>query len=227
MERRAEQLRNVALIAHGGSGKTSLAEAMLFDGKATTRLGKVDDGTSNLDYEPEETKRKITISTSFHYCSWKKHIINLIDTPGDDNFLSDTKSSLQAADGVVMVIDATAGVKVGAEKVWAFADEQQLPRMIFVNKLDRERSDFFQVVKEVSQTFEIKATPVALPIGAEDKFSGLVDLIKDKAYIYSKDGSGRFESSEIPGEMDALVGEWREKMIENIVEASDELMEKY
>jgi elongation factor G len=122
MERKSEQLRNVALIAHVGSGKTSLAEAMLFNGKGTTRLGRVDDGTSNFDFEPEEIKRRITISTSIHHCDWKKHIINIIDTPGDDNFLSDTKACLQAADGVVVVVDATTGVKFGTKKVWAFAD---------------------------------------------------------------------------------------------------------
>lgn len=227
MGKKAEQLRNVALVAHGGSGKTSLAEAMLFCGKATTRLGKVDDGTSNLDFEPEEIKRKITISTAFHHLDWKKHVINLIDTPGDDNFLSDTKCSLQAADGVVLVIDATSGVKVGTEKVWAFAEEQHLPKMIFINKIDRERSDFFKVVEETARIFDIKPTPVFLPIGAEDKFSGIVDLIKMKAYLYSKDGSGEFESADVPAEMEDVVSEWREKMIENIVEVNDELMEKY
>jgi len=227
MEKKAEQLRNVALVAHGGSGKTSLAEAMLYQGKATTRLGRVDDGTSNFDFEPEETKRKITISTSFHHLNWKKHVINIIDTPGDNNFLSDTKFSLQAADGVIVVIDATAGVKVGTEKVWAFADEHQLPKMIFINKLDRERADFFKAMEETSQTFNIKATPVFLPLGAEDKFTGLVDLIKMKTYIFSKDGSGKFESGDIPADMDDTVSEWREKMIENIVEVNDELMEKY
>jgi len=227
MEKRAEQLRNVALIAHGGSGKTSLAEAMLFDGKATTRLGKVDDGTSNLDFEPEEIKRQITINTSFNHSNWKKHIINLIDTPGDDNFLSDTKFSLQAADGVVVLIDASAGVKVGTEKVWGFADEQRLPRIVFINKLDRERADFFKSVEELSKVFDIKATPVFLPIGAEDDFAGLIDLIRMKAYIYSKDGSGKFESAQIPADMEEIVSEWREKMIENIVEANDDLMEKY
>ena len=113
MATKAEQLRNVALIAHGGSGKTSLAEAILFNGKATTRLGKVDDGSSNLDYEPEEIKRQISINAAFHHCNWKKITINLIDTPGEDNFLSDTKFALQAADGAVVVLDATAGVKVG------------------------------------------------------------------------------------------------------------------
>jgi elongation factor G len=224
---KAEQLRNVALIAHGGSGKTSLAEAILFDGKATTRLGKVDDATSHLDYEPEEIKRRTTISAAFHHCTWKKSIINLIDTPGDDNFISDTKCSLQAADGVVVVIDATAGVKVGTEKVWKFAKEQNLPKIIFVNKMDRERADFFKVLEEIKQAFDIKPTPLFLPIGAEDNFQGLVDMVKMKAYRFSKDGSGKFEAGEIPGEMEDLVNEWREGIIENIIEANDELMEKY
>ena len=137
MATKTEQLRNVALIAHGGSGKTSLAETILFNGKGTTRLGKVDDGTSHLDYEPEEIKRRISISAAFHHCSWKKTAINIIDTPGDDNFLSDTKSSLQAADGVVVVIDATSGVKVGTEKVWSFAQAQKMPKAVFINKMDR------------------------------------------------------------------------------------------
>ncbi|MBW1862092.1 MAG: elongation factor G [Deltaproteobacteria bacterium] len=227
MERKSEQLRNVGLVAHVGSGKTSLAEAILFNGKSTNRLGRVDDGTSNMDFEPEEIKRKITISTSFHHCNWKKYYINLIDTPGDDNFLSDTRSSLQAADGVIIVIDATAGVKIGTEKVWDFADEQHLPRIIFINKMDRERADFFGVVEGITKTFDVKATPVFLPIGSEDKFQGLVDLINMKACLYSKDGSGEFEDSGIPDDMEEAIGEWREKMIENIVEADDELMEKY
>jgi elongation factor G len=227
MERKSELLRNVALIAHVGSGKTSLAEAMLFNGKGTSRLGKVDDGTSNFDFEPEEVKRRITISTSIHHCDWKKHIINVIDTPGDDNFLSDTKACLQAADGVIVVLDATAGVKFGTQKVWAFADELNLPRIIYVSKMDRERSNFYGVVEEVTKTFEVKATPVFLPIGAEDKFEGLVDLIKMKAYRFAKDGSGKFEESDVPANMKDEADEWREKMIENIVEADDDVMEKY
>ncbi len=227
MERKSDQLRNVGIVAHVGSGKTSLAEAMLFNGKASNRLGKVDDGTSNLDFEPEEIKRGITISTAFHHCNWKKHEINLIDTPGDDNFLSDTRSSLQAADGVVVVVDATAGVKIGTEKVWAFADEQNLPRIIFINKMDRERANFFGVVEDIAKNFNIKTTPIFLPIGAEDNFQGVVDLIKMKAYICNRDRSGKFEDSDIPDDMAETVGEWREKMIENIVEADDDLLEKY
>jgi elongation factor G len=227
MERKAEQLRNVALIAHGGSGKTSIAEAMLFNGKATTRLGKVDDGSSNMDYEPEEISRKITISTAIHHCTWKRTTINIIDTPGDDNFLSDTKLSLQAADGTVVVIDATAGVKVGTEKVWGFAEEQGRPKLIFVNRMDRERADFFKVIEEVSNTFQVKTTPIFIPMGAEEDFKGVIDLIKMKAYLYNKDASGKFETTDIPSDLQDTAEEWREKMIENVVEANDQLMEKY
>ncbi len=227
MKRTTEQLRNVAIMAHVGSGKTSLGEAMLLNGKATNRLGRVDDGTSHLDFEPEEVKRRITISTSFHHCDWKKSYVNLIDTPGDDNFLSDTRFALQAADGAIIVVDATTGVKIGTEKVWSFADEQKLPRIIFINKMDRERANFFGVVNEITKAFDVKASPVFLPIGSEDKFQGLVDLIKMKAYTYTKDGSGKFQQSEVPEDMLEMAEEWREKLIENIVEANDELMEKY
>ncbi len=200
---------------------------MLFNGKATTRLCKVDDGSSNLDVEPEEIKRKSTLTTAFHHCTWKKHAINIIDTPGDDNFLSDAKFSLQAADGSVLLIDATAGVKVGTEKVWAFAEEQELPKIVFINRMDRERADFFQTLEAVSQTFEIKTTPLVIPIGEEDDFSGVVDLVKQKAYHYNKDGSGAFETTDIPEDMKDTADEWREMMIENVVEVDDDLMEKY
>lgn len=227
MERKSEMIRNVAFVAHGGSGKTSLAEAMLFNGKSTTRLGKVDDGSSNLDFEPEEIKRRITISSAFHHAEWKKNYINIIDTPGDDNFLSDTKASLQAADGVVVLIDATAGVKVGTEKVWSFADELSLPRAIFINKLDRERADFFKAVEDISRVFNVKASPVCLPIGAEESFKGLVDLIRMKAYVFQKDGSGKFDTQDIPSDMADIAAEWHDKVLENIVEVDDQLMEKY
>ena len=227
MERKSEQLRNIGLIGHVGCGKTSLAEAMLLNGKATTRLGKVDDGSSNFDFEPEEIKRKITLSTAFHHCTWKKHVVNIIDTPGDDNFLTDTKFSLKAADGAVVVIDATAGVKVGTEKVWGFADDENLPRMIFINRMDRERADFDGVVEQINASFEKNATPVLLPIGAEDDFRGVVDLIRMKAYVYEKDGSGTVTEEDPPGDMADAIEELREKVVENIVEANDELMEKY
>ncbi len=227
MERKIEQLRDIALLAHVSSGKTSLAEAMLFNGKSTNRLGKVDDGSSNMDYEPEEIKRKISISSAFHHSDWKKNYINIIDTPGDDNFLSDSKAALQAADGAVIVVDATAGVKIGTEKVWQFVEEREIPRAVFINKMDKERADFYKVLEEVNSTLEAKTAPVFLPIGAEDNFEGVVDMLKMKAYKVSKDGSGKSEAMDIPADMADTVEEWREQMVENIVEANDELMEKY
>jgi len=227
MESKSDQLRNIGFVGHVGCGKTSIAEAMLLNGKVTNRLGKVDDGSSNFDFEPEEIKRKITLSTAFHHCPWKKHEINIIDTPGDDNFLSDTKFSLKAADGAVVVIDATSGVKIGTEKTWGFADDENLPRVIFINRMDRERADFQGVVDQINNEFDKKATAVQLPIGAEEDFRGVVDLIKMKAYVYERDGSGSFKEEDPPADLADAVQEAREAMIENIVEANDELMEKY
>jgi len=227
MEKRAEQLRNIAFIGHGGSGKTSIAEAMLFNGKVTTRLGKVDDGSSSFDFEPEEIKRKISINSAYHHCDWKKHYINIIDTPGDFNFITDTRFALQAADTAVIVVDATDTVKVGTEKVWEFAEAEQIPKGIFINKMDRERADFYRILEDIENTFGIKVTPITIPIGSEDSFIGVVDLLKMKAYSYSKDGSGNMQSIEIPSDIKDSASEWREKMIENVVEANDVLMEKY
>ena len=141
MTEQYEGLRNIALVAHGGAGKTSLAEAILFDTGVTNRLGRVEDGNTVMDFEPEELKRNISLSTSFHQCKWKKHTISLMDTPGDQNFFSDTKICMQAADGIVVLIDAADGVKVQTEQAWDFATAFKLPVLIFINKLDRERAD--------------------------------------------------------------------------------------
>ena len=137
-----DKLRNIALIAHGGAGKTSLAEVMLFNAGILSRLGRVEDGNTAMDFEPEELKRQISISSAFHQFNWNKYTINLIDTPGDQNFFSDTKFCMQAADAAVVVIDAVDGVKVQTELAWNFANDFDLPRVIFMNKLDRERADF-------------------------------------------------------------------------------------
>jgi elongation factor G len=227
MTKREEQMRNVALVGHSGCGKTSLAEAILYNTKSVTRLGRVDDGTSTMDFEPEEIKRKVSLGTAFHPFKWKNRRLNLIDTPGENDFISDTKICLQAAEGAVVVVDAVDGVKVGTEKVWAFADDYNLPRVILINKLDRERADFYKVLEEIEKTFSINATPVFLPIGAEDGFTGVVSLIELKAHMYSKDGTGSSKSEDIPGAMSEDVEKWREKMLENIVEVNDDIMEKY
>lgn len=223
----SKDIRNIALIAHGGSGKTSIAEAFLFNGKVTTRLGRVDDGTSVMDYEPEEIKRRITISSSFHHLVWKKCMINLIDTPGDANFIIDTRNSLQVADGAILVIDAISGVQVQTEKVWSYCNELSLPRCFFINKLDREHSDFFRTIDNLKNSFNIKTVILQLPIGKELEFKGVIDLIEEKALIFKNDLSGNFTIEKIPEEMKDLVNEYRSKLIEDIAESNDELLEKY
>jgi len=227
MVKKIDQIRNIGLIGHSGCGKTSLAEAILFNSKSTNRLGRVDDGNSIMDFEPEEIKRKGSLSTAFHPYTWKSRKFNLIDTPGENDFLSDTKICLQAAEGALVVIDAVDSIKVGTEKVWDFSEKYTLPRVIFINKLDRERADFYKVLEDIENTFSIKVTPIYLPIGSEKDFIGVADLIRLKASLYNNDGSGSFTEGEIPDSMAEIVDKWREKIIENIVEANDDIMEKY
>jgi len=224
MTEKIERLRNIGLIAHGGSGKTSLAEAILFDAGITNRLGKVDEGNTVMDFEPEELKRQITISTSFNSYIWKGHRINIMDTPGDANFFNETISSLQCADGVVVLVDAIDGVKVQTEKGWEFADKFELPRIIFINKMDRERADFFKTFNDISESLKPKPILLQVPIGAEENFQGVVDLVDLKAYLYS---NGKSQPSDIPADMEEIVTSEREKLIENIAEADDTLLEKY
>src|SRR5512146_2804228 len=192
MSGKTANIRNLVLIGHSGCGKTSLAEALLFTAGATSRLGRVDDGSSVLDFEPEEIKRKITISSAFHHYQWKKFTVYLADTPGDDNFLADSRAALHVGDGAVVVIDAVDGVKVGTEKVWQTANNYQLPRLIYINKMDRERADFLQVLKEVREILEVQAVPLQLPIGREASFKGVVDLVSLKAY--TPGASGKMEA---------------------------------
>lgn len=219
-------IRNLALIGHGGCGKTSLAEALLFGAGATNRLGRVDDGSSVLDYEPEEIKRKITISTGFHHYQWKKHTVYLADTPGDDNFLADTRAVLHVMDGAVLVIDAVDGVKVGTEKVWQTANKYGLPRLIFINKLDRERADFAPVLKGVKEILEAQAVAVQIPIGREANFRGVVDLVGLKAYVAPAPG-GKLEPGPIPKELEGEVAQLRGDLLNFAAESDDALIEKF
>jgi len=225
MSEKVESLRNLALVAHSGSGKTSLAEAMLFDSGTIKRMGRVEDGNTALDFEPEELKRTSSISSGFHQYSWKKHTINLIDTPGDQNFFSDTLSCQQAADSVIVVIDGVDGIKVQTEQAWEFAKKYNQPCAIFINKLDRERADFSRAFQEAADLFEPKPIILQLPIGAEADFKGVVDLISGQAYVYGEDGKA--QKSDVPADMQELVESERENLIENIAEADDELIERY
>ncbi len=220
-----DKLRNIALVGHGDSGKTSLAEAMLYKVGATKRLGRIEDGNTAMDYEPEELKRGITISSAFHQAEWKKHTINLIDTPGDQNFFSDTRTSMQAADGVVFLIDAIDGVKVQTEQGWEFANEFNQPVMIFINKLDRERADFDRTFQDAAEILDPKPILVQFPIGSESEMKGVVDLVSMKAYTYGDDG--KTTVGEIPGDLEEKAQSEREALIENVAEADDELLERY
>ncbi|MBM4274186.1 MAG: elongation factor G [Deltaproteobacteria bacterium] len=226
MSGKTANIRNFALIGHGGCGKTSLAEALLFAAGATSRLGKVDDGSSVLDYEAEEIKRKITISSAFHHYTWKKHTTYLADTPGDDNFLSDTRAALHVADSAVVVVDAVDGVKVGTEKVWQTANHYGLPRLIFINKMDRERADFAQALKSVKDILEAQPVPVQIPIGQETAFRGVVDLVSLRAYL-APAGGGKLEPGPIPEAMNDAVAEFRNDLLNFAAESDDELIEKF
>ena len=225
MSEKVDSLRNIALVAHSGAGKTSLAEAMLYDGGITKRLGRVEDGNTAMDFEPEELKRTSSISSGFHQVEWKKHTINIIDTPGDQNFFSDTLSCQQAADGALVVIDAIDGIKVQTEQSWEFAKNFQQPCMIFINKLDRERADFSRAFEEATEIFDPKPIILQLPIGAEEDFKGVVDLISGQAYIFNEEGKA--QKSEIPADMQDAVESEKENLIENIAEADDDLVERY
>jgi len=220
-----ESLRNVALIAHGGAGKTSLAEIMINKAGMTTRVGRVEDGNTVMDFEPEELKRQASLSSGFIQLPWKKHTISLIDTPGDQNFISDAKLCMQAADTALILVDAVDGVKVQTEQVADFASEYELPCAIFINKLDRERADFIRTFEDAVQCLSPKPIIVQLPIGAEADFNGIVDLIGLKAYSY--DESGNATEIEIPADMKDTVEIERETLIENVAEADDEIIERY
>ena len=221
-------IRNVGIFSHGGDGKTSIVEAMLFLSGENTRLGRVDDGTSLMDYEPEEIERKATISSSFACFEWTKNKINLLDTPGDDNFIADAKLCMKVLDGAIIVVSAVDGVKVGTEKVWEYTNEFGIPSAIFVNKLDRERADFERAVENIRKSFTDKSILVIqLPMGKEENFKGVIDLLTMKAYAFKNDGSGDFETVDIPQEFAGDAGVYREKLVETAVEMNDEVMERY
>jgi elongation factor G len=225
MSEMVEKLRNIALVGHGGSGKTSLAEVMLFTAGVLNRIGRVEDGNTAMDFEPEELKRQASISTGFHQFERDKYQVNLVDTPGDQNFFTDTKMCMQAVDAAVVVIDAVDGVKVQTELAWDFAAEFNLPAIVLINKLDRERADFQRAFSDAAKSFEPKPIIIQLPIGSEADFNGIVDLISMKAYIYDEDGTAT--PGEIPDDMKEIVESEREALIENIAEADDALIEKY
>jgi len=219
-----DKIRNVAVIAHGGAGKTALVEAMLFNSGSIDRLGNVEDGTTTTDYEPEEIERKITITSSLAFCTWNGCRINLIDTPGFINFLEDTRGCLRAVDGALVIVSAISGVKAETQKIWKYASEYELPRMVFVNKMDKDMANFSRALGDIEKTFGSEGLPLQIPIGAGESFQGVVDLIKMRAF---KTVGGKSEESDIPAELLPEAEEYRKKLVEKIAEADDNLLEKY
>jgi elongation factor G len=219
-----DNIRNIVLLSHGGAGKTSISEAMLFDTGAINRLGKVDDGSTTSDYEPDEIKRKISINLSLLPCEWRDNKINVIDAPGYMDFIGEVKAGMRVSDSAVIVVDATSGVEVGTEMVWDYCEESKLPRLIFVNKMDRENADFAKVVGDMKAKLGARCVPLQLAIGAHTSFQGVVDLLSMQAYT----GSGASaEEAEVPANLKAQAESYREKLVEAIAEVDDTLIEKY
>jgi elongation factor G len=219
---KSDELRNVVLLGHGGAGKTSLAEAMLFDTGAVNRLGRVDDGTSVSDWDEEERRRKMSINASLIPCEWQGHKLNMLDAPGYMDFVGEVIGSVRVADAAVVVLDSVGGVEVGTEQVWYHADQRELPRLAFVNKMERENVDYDGVVAQIASKFGVVAVPVNLPIGSQADFNGVVDLLTQKAYLGEK---GNQEP--VPADLVDAVEEARMVLIEAAAEGEDELMEKY
>ncbi|MDD5037794.1 MAG: elongation factor G, partial [Dehalococcoidales bacterium] len=217
-----DNLRNTVLLSHAGAGKTSLSEAILFSSKAINRLGKVDDGTTTSDYEPEEIKHKISLNLTVLPCEWNETKINLLDTPGYSDFVSEVKAGIRVSEGAIIVVCAASGVEVGTEQSWTYSEDAKLTRLIFVNKMDRENADFYRTVEALQSKFGSKCVPLQLPIGAQNDFQGVVDLLSMKSYTGSPAKAG-----DIPSSLQAQAKSFREKLVEAIAEVDDKLLEKY
>lgn len=220
-------VRNIAIVGHGNCGKTSLAEAMLYTAGKINRLGRVDDGNSAMDYDDEEIHRQISINSSFHNYTWKKHTTYLIDTPGDDNFLNETLFATHVCDSALFVIGAVLGVKGQTIKFANMVAEQNLPTMIVINKMDRERADFYRTLDEIRNSLALKPVVLHLPIGAEENFKGIVDIITGKAYVFDEGNKGTLQETAVPEDMVGDVALYRESLMENVAETDDDLIEKF
>ncbi len=219
-----KKIRNVAVIAHGGAGKTSLVEAMLFDSKASSRIGTIQAGNTVTDYEPEEIERKISISSSIAFCEWNGYRINLIDTPGYISFLEDTKGCLSISDGAIVIVSALSGVKAETEKIWQFACKYEIPRFIFVNKMDRENASFEMAIGEIEKSYDSSAIALNIPIGSGENFEGVIDIVNMKSIKFK---NGLPSEENIPDNLKDTAEEYRLKLVEKIAESDDKLLEKY
>ena len=218
-------VRNVAILGHGNCGKTTLAEALLFSSGKTNRLGKVDDGSSTMDFEPEEIKRDISINASFNHYTWKKHEVFLADTPGDDNFINETKFVARVADCAMFCIGAATSVKNQTTKFTDFIEERHLPTILCITRMDRERANFAGVIEGIKANLPLKPAITYVPIGAEEKFIGVVNVINQKAYMF--DNKGKTKEADIPEDMVDEIATYRENLMEQVAETDDDLIEKF
>ena len=225
--RQPENTRSFAIAAHGGAGKTSLVEAMLFDSGSTSRLGKVEDGNTVSDFSQEEQKRQISINTSLITMERNGKTLFVLDTPGFADFVGEMRSAVRVADTLVIAVSGTSGIEVQTDKAWQTGEEFGLPVAFYISKLDRENADFGKVLSDIKAVYSEKAVPVFLPIGSESSFKGVVDILRSKAYIYEINGSGKFSEGDVPADMAADVASARETLVETVVEADDEMMMRY
>ena len=223
----AGQIRNTVIVGHGNSGKTTLAEAMLFTAGVVNRLGKVDEGSSVMDFEPEETRRNVSISTAFHHLKWNKNEVFLADTPGDDNFVNETKFAVRVADSAVLAIGAVLGVRNQTRRFVDFVQERRLPCVICITRMDRERANFQKTMDEIKENFDLNPVVLYLPIGTEDSFEGVVDIVGNRALYFNDDAGGKVTPGEIPGNMEDEVSVLKEKLMELVAETDDDLIERF
>jgi elongation factor G len=222
-----ENIRNIALVGHGDTGKTQLVSALLFTAGMVNRLGKVDEGTSVTDYDEEEIQRKFSISASLAFAEWGKTKINFVDTPGYNIFMHETEAALVAADSALILVHGVAGIEVQTEKVWGFCEKYSLPRALVINQLDRDRASFERTLEGLRGAYGRAVIPVQLPIGEERSFRGLVDLVKMKAFLYDPDGSGKGKEAEIPADLQDAATKAHEALVEMVAEGNDKLMEEF
>ena len=220
-------LRNLGIVAHNSAGKTSLVEAILFDTGMTKKLGKVTEGSSSMDFEEEEIKRGMTLGASLNHCVWNGHNLNIVDTPGVSNFLHDTRRCLRVLGGAVVIVSAISGVKSQTRKIWEWCDKFEVPRIAFVNKMDRERADFLKAVDDMEKSLGARSAIVTMPIGAAEDFKGTIDLVRMKARLYEFDETGAYKEVDIPADLLEEAQRLRAQLVETVAEADDALMEKY
>jgi elongation factor G len=222
-----QEIRNVTLLGHGGTGKTSLASAILYTAKAVNRFGKVDEGTAPTDFEPDEIEKKFSVSTSLAFAEWNKCKVNVFDTPGYGNFIADARGPVRVSDAAVLLVSAVSGVEVMTNKAWEYAEEFGVPRILAVNKMDRENASFERALKSIHENFGRLAVPVSLPMGEERHFEGVVDLIHGRLHRYAPDESGQYKDEDIPEALKDEAARRRSELVEMVAELDEKLMEKY